>query len=126
MRNPEYKPGDVLWRAGGSVVRYKPFLAHNHVTKAGIEYCGAQIVADEGTDWRAKVMLTPSLIGERVFAKALAPRAILGDGVTLRVEGAARTVVEVLDAKPTYMGSDQAASVQRGEFHPGALPDDLY
>ena len=49
----------------------KPFCAHNHTTKSGEELCGAQITADEGANWRAKVMLAPSTIGERTFAKEL-------------------------------------------------------
>jgi hypothetical protein len=130
-RNPEYRVGQAIWRARtfgapvGAVVRYGPFLAHNHTTKSGLEYCGAQIIADEGANWRAKVRLAPSIVGERTFAKALAPQAVVGDGIVLRVEGAAQTVAEVLDAKPTCPG-DQARRVAAGEFWPGAIPDHLY
>src|SRR5262245_10949172 len=113
-RNPEYRPGQTIWRARrfgareGAAVTYQPFCAHNHITRAGLECCGAQIVADEGDNWRVKVLLAPSIVGERTVSKALAPRAMLGDAVVLRVEGADQTVVEVLDGIPTYRGSDQA------------------
>ena len=46
-KNPEYRVGQEIWRAGGAVVRFRPSCAHNHTTKSGLEYCGAQIIADE-------------------------------------------------------------------------------
>jgi hypothetical protein len=130
-RNPEYQAGQELWRARtfgsreGAVVRYRPFLAHNHITKSGREYCGAQIVADEGADWRARGHRAPTIIGEWVFDKALAPQAIVGDAVVLRVEGADQTVVEVLAGLAPCPG-DQARRVQAGELWPAILPDHLY
>ena len=75
-----------------------------------------------------RLMLEPTIVGNRTVALAMLPSVIVGDAVICEVTGGGAddyTVVEVLPGVPTNRGN-QAATVARGVFEPSLLPASFY
>ena len=125
-RNPDYKPGDVIWRASnfggreGTAVRYKPFCRHNHDNKHG-----GQIIGFTDDEITLKYHATPNCVGTITVDRSLKPALRKGDAVVLEIVDG--TVIALHDGQLAGAGpSEQEASVDRGEFHASIIPRRFY
>jgi hypothetical protein len=96
------------------------------IGRNGERWRGGQRWADEGANWRARVLAEASMVRDVTFAKSLFSGAIVGDAVVLRVTDPvdSLTVAEVRDST-SACPTDQGAQVARGNFFPAYIPDSL-
>lgn len=101
-------------------------VGHRPRTSVLNDWRGGQIWGTNPATTTIRLRLEANMVGTRTVPTSIIPhRVIVGDAVVCRVSGSGADSYEIIEVRGSVhvdaCPSDQAASVARGEFRPGAV-----
>ncbi len=119
------KNGDVIWRAGGGVVRQTPFLATVHNARDGTRYRGGQCIDVTADSITVKYHAEAHDVRTATVARSLKPAAVKGDPLVCELAASGYGIAALHDGQfiGAGPGGDQAQAVDAGFFHPSRIMD---